>query len=85
MPPQYKTLLNFQTEDSQAFTFSFRFEGTRQLMGLHEHADHLKLRHTADFSIDPYRFRNTDYGTTEYVVNTTRSMYGAIPVIYSFG
>ncbi|KAL1506864.1 hypothetical protein ABEB36_006147 [Hypothenemus hampei] len=73
------------TEESQAFTFSVRFTNTRQLLGLHEHADYFKLRHTADFSIDPYRLRNTDYGEIEYILDTTRSMYGSIPVLYSFG
>ncbi|CAG9766974.1 unnamed protein product [Ceutorhynchus assimilis] len=73
------------TEESQAFTFSVQFPNANRLMGLHEHADNLKLRHTVDFSIDPYRLRNTDYGTTEYSLNTTKSMYGSIPVIYGFG
>ncbi|ERL90588.1 hypothetical protein D910_07935 [Dendroctonus ponderosae] len=73
------------TEDSQAFTFAVQFPASRRLFGLHEHVDYLKLRHTADYSIDPYRLRNTDYGAMEYVLNTTRSMYGSIPVIYGFG
>ncbi|XP_076250785.1 neutral alpha-glucosidase C-like [Rhynchophorus ferrugineus] len=73
------------TEENQAFTFSVRFVDADRLMGLHEHADDLALRHTADYSIDPYRLRNTDYGTTKYDLNTTESMYGSVPVIYGFG
>ncbi|XP_030754516.1 glucosidase 2 subunit alpha-like [Sitophilus oryzae] len=73
------------TEEDQDFTFGVRFVGAERLIGLHEHVDDLSLRHTADYSIDPYRLRNTDFGMVKYDLNTTESMYGSVPVIYGFG
>ncbi|XP_030754513.1 neutral alpha-glucosidase C-like [Sitophilus oryzae] len=73
------------TEDNQDFTFSVRFVDADRLLGLHEHAADLALKHTVDLRTDPYRLRNTDYGTTRYDLNSTESMYGSVPVIYGFG
>ncbi|XP_060521453.1 neutral alpha-glucosidase C-like [Cylas formicarius] len=78
-------LIMENTGQSQAFAFALRFPEADRLLGLHEHADGLTLRHTADLSIDPYRLRNTDYGTYTYDINSTKSMYGAVPVLYGVG
>ncbi|XP_060526764.1 neutral alpha-glucosidase C-like [Cylas formicarius] len=73
------------TADSQAFTFAVNFKGTKILAGLLEHVDWVNLRHTADLSIDPYRFRSTDYGAMKFDLDTTEAMYGSVPTLYSVG
>ncbi|ENN82237.1 hypothetical protein YQE_01387, partial [Dendroctonus ponderosae] len=73
------------TEESQAFTFTVKFNEAKRLIGLHEHPNTVSLMHTADYKVDPYRLKNVDYGIFGYSINVTQSMYGSIPVLYGFG
>ncbi|ENN82337.1 hypothetical protein YQE_01288, partial [Dendroctonus ponderosae] len=78
-------LIMQNTEESQAFTFTVKFNEAKRLIGLHEHPNTVSLMHTADYKVDPYRLKNVDYGIFGYSINVTQSMYGSIPVLYGFG
>ncbi|XP_066248507.1 neutral alpha-glucosidase C-like [Euwallacea similis] len=76
-------LIMENTNESQVFTFSVKFNDVKRLMGLHERSSIVSLFHTTDFKRDPYRFKTVDYGN--YAMNSTKSCYGAVPLMYAFG
>ncbi|XP_066150382.1 neutral alpha-glucosidase C-like [Euwallacea fornicatus] len=76
-------LIMENTKESQAFTFAIKFNEVKRLIGLHERVSVVGLFHTADLKLDPYRFKNVDYAYQR--MNSTKPMYGAVPLIYGLG
>lgn len=69
--------------DKSAIALGLSFANTQRAYGIPEHADHLSLRNTRHDNNDPYRLYNLDYG--HYALESTESLYGAVPVLYAHG
>lgn len=61
---------------SEAVALDFTFPGSEVLFAIPEHADSFSLKPTIDG--EPYRLFNLD-------ADSSRALYGAVPVIYSYG
>lgn len=65
----------------EGISLDITFPGALRIYGLPQHADKLALRTTGEGGLDPYRLYNLD--VFEYIIDSTMSLYGAIPVVYA--
>ena len=61
----------------ESVALDFKFHGIKNLYGIPEHADSMRLRDTSNS--DPYRLYNVD--VFQYNLNSTMPMYGAVPFL----